>query len=158
MQPSQERQRQDRRLGEGQADGHGHDDPIMAAGRGHAFLGGSDRVAEPAQAPDRLAAFVSQRVIDQQRDGTGELETGQDQDGEAFGQRGWVPGGTLEEIVVGVQTVTLGMIAQLLRLRVVGDTAEAVLSQTQNPSEKELAVSGEGSRSKGCLLYTSRCV
>ena len=149
MQPGQKRQRQDRRLGEGQADGHRHDDPVVATGRGHAFLGGGDRVAEPTQAPDGLAAFVRERVIDEQRDGTGELQPGQDQDGEVVGQRDRVPGGTFEEIVVSIQTVTLGMVAQLLGLRIVGDAAEAVLSQTENPSEKELAVRGEGSRSKG---------
>ena len=44
--------------------------------------------------------------------------------------------------------MTLGMIAQLLGVRVVGDAAEAVFSQAQHPGEKQLAVGNEGSGSK----------
>ena len=96
----------------GHADGHGQDDPVVAAGGGHTFLGGGDGVAEPAQAPDALAALVGQGVVHQQGDGAEELEAGEDEDADAVGQAPRRPGGALEEVVVGVQAVALGVIGE----------------------------------------------
>jgi hypothetical protein len=48
----------------------------VAAGGGDTLLSGSDGIAEPADAPDALAAFVGQGVIDQERDAAKELEPG----------------------------------------------------------------------------------
>ena len=122
---------------------------MVAAGGGYPFLGGSNRVAEPAQAPDMLATLVGEGVIDQQSDDPAGQQAGEDQIGETSAQALGSPGGTLEEVVIGIQAVALGMIPERLRLDVVSDAAKAVLAQTQHPGEQELAVGPKGRRREG---------
>ena len=66
-QPRQQGQRQDRDAGARQTHRYGQDHPVVSAGGGDTFLGRGDGIAEPTQSPDRLAAFMSQGVVYQQR-------------------------------------------------------------------------------------------
>jgi len=96
-----------------------------------------------------LAALVGQGVIHQQGDHAAQVEAREDQDGDAVGQARDRPGGALEEVVGGVQAVALMVVAEGFRLGAVGDAAEAVLAQAQNPTEDEPAVSLERGAGEG---------
>src|SRR5262249_28174716 len=135
--------------GERQAHGHGQDHPVVATGRGGAFLGGGDGVAEPAQAPDVLAALVGQGVVYQQGDPAADVEAGEGEQGGAVGPAGHRPRRALEEVVGGVQAVALAGVAEGLGSSAVGDAAEAVLAQAQDPAEEEPAVGLERGAGEG---------
>jgi hypothetical protein len=115
MQAGQQGQGQDGRLYPREADGDGHDDPVMTAGGGDPFLGRGDGIAEPTESPNTLAPFVGQRVIDQEGDETQPGEACQDKAGNVIGQSVRVPGGAFKEVVEVVQAVALGRIGRGLR-------------------------------------------
>src|SRR5262249_35073683 len=108
VQAGQQGQGQDGGVAAGQADGHGQHDPVVAAGGGDSLAGAGDGVAEPAQAPDALAALVRQGVIDQQGADAPGRQACQHQPGDAVGQAAGGPGGALEEVVVAVVAVASG--------------------------------------------------
>src|SRR5262249_52442466 len=121
VQACQQRQGQGGGVVPGGAGGHRQDPPAVPAGGGRALGGGCDGVAEPSQAPNAVAAFVGQGVIDQQRDAAEELHAGEDQHANAVGQALRRPGGACEEVVVGVQAVALGKVGDVLRVGRVAD-------------------------------------
>src|SRR6185312_5837130 len=115
----------------------------MTAGSGHPLLGRGNGIAEPAQSPDALTTLVSQGVVYQQSDDTHEAEACEDEDADLVGQALRRPGGTLEEVVVGVQSVALAMVGWGLGLAIVTDASKGVFAQTHDPGEQEVARGGE---------------
>jgi hypothetical protein len=87
---------------------------------------------------------VSQGVVYQQCDGTHEAEACEDEDADLVSQALGRPGGTLEEVVEGVQSVALAMVGWVLGLAIVTDASEGVFAQTHDPGEQEVARGGEG--------------
>ena len=158
VQPGQQGQRQDGDAGAGQADGHGQDHPVVAAGGGHALLRRGHGVAEPAEAPHAPTALMSQRIVHQERDRTGQREATQDQDADVIGKSGRCPGRALEEVIIGVQAVALRMIGEYVRMDLVCDPAQGPSAQTHNPRQQELAVgNGRGLREDRGQGIDDRC-
>jgi hypothetical protein len=87
---------------------------------------------------------VSQGVVHQQRDGTRETEVREDEDADVVSQALGRPGGTLEEVVVAVQSVASAMVGRVLGVAIVADASEGVFAQTHDPGEQEVAIAGEG--------------
>src|SRR5579872_624645 len=154
VQPGRQRQGQDGDACARPADGHGQDNPVVAAGGRHALLRRGHGVAEPAQAPDALAALVGQGVVHQQGDDAEQLEAGEYEDADAVGQVPRCPGGALEEVVGRIQAVGAAVIGGALGVRVLGDTAERVLAEAHDPSEKQLgAGNSRGLCKRGCQCF-----
>ena len=65
------------------------------------------------------------------------------------GQRRGVPGGALEEVVVGVEAVTVVVVGDVIGLGVVGDASQGVVAQAHDPAEQELAGGDGGGVSEG---------
>jgi hypothetical protein len=102
MQAGHQQQGQDGCVAERKAVGHGQDNPVRSAGRGHPLLGGGGGIAPPAQAPDTPAALVHQGVIDQQRHAPEGRGVGKDQDAHLVGQPGGAPRRVLERMAARV--------------------------------------------------------
>jgi hypothetical protein len=141
VQSRQQRQRQDEG-GAGDTKGHSHDDPVVTAGGGDPFAGAGDGVTPPTQSPDGLAAFVSEGVIDEEGDTASEVQSGEDEEGEAIGEILGFPGGTLEEVVVGVHAVAFGVVRGRLRVGGMSDAEQGVLTQAHDPGKQESARGG----------------
>src|SRR5215472_1610817 len=138
VQAGQHRQGQNRDGRERHADGQRQDDPVMAAGGGDPLLGAGHGVAEPAQAPDRPAALVGQGIVDQDRQAAQGLQAADDEQGHLIGQALGGPSRTFKEVVVAVQSVTLGVIGAVTRVGRVAHPPEGVLAQAQDPAEYDL--------------------
>ena len=109
MQPGQQGQREDDGRA-GDTEGDGHDDPVVPRSGGDPLTGAGDGVTPPAEAPDALAALVGEGVVDEQTDAAGEAQAGEDEDSHPIGEVLGLPTGTLEEVVVAVEPVTLGVV------------------------------------------------
>src|SRR6202522_2804317 len=144
VQSRQDGQRQDRTGGEGNANGHGQHDPVVPRGGGYPATGARDGIAEPAHAPDLLAAFVGQRVIDQQGDGTEPFESRENEQGDLVGQVFGIPGRAFKEVVVDVQAMALGVVGCVPRVDRMTNVPEVVLAQAHDPAKQQLGTSTEG--------------
>src|SRR5262249_57303209 len=96
-------------------------------------------VAEPAESPNALAAFVRQRVIDEEGDDTAGSEPSEDKEGDAVGQTLGCPGRALEEVVIAVKAVALAMVGWGLGGGAFGDVEEGMMSGTQDPGLQQFS-------------------
>ena len=71
-----------------------------------------------------LSPLARQGVVDQQGDGTPELETGEDEHANTAGQALGCPGGAFKEVVDRVQAVALGVIRNNAGVTILGKAAE----------------------------------
>ncbi len=149
MQARQQRQSQNGHAATRQAHGHSQHHPVVPRGRGHPFLRRSTGIAEPPQAPNTLAPLVGQGIIDQQCDRAQELQPGEHQHGDPVGQGLGRPRRTLQEVVVTIQAMTLGVIVASVRPSILGNASESVLAQAHDPAQQQLAASNEGRSGEG---------
>jgi hypothetical protein len=92
---------------------------------------------------------VGQGVIDEQGEHALEVEPRDDEKGDAPREVAWRPGGALEEVVIAVQAVALGMVAGGIGMDGVGDAGEGVFAQTHDPAEQQVRPRGEGGLGEG---------
>ena len=139
VQPAMDRQAKND-VGLGNANGQSHHHPMIAAGGGDAFGGGSHRVAEPAQAVDVLAAFVQQCVVDDQIEQTGRIEAHDDLHGHTACQVRDGPGRTTEEIVMAVERMSFFPIDGCVGLNGLKDGELGASREAHQPAQKDLAM------------------
>jgi hypothetical protein len=101
---------------------------------------------------------MGQSVIHEQRDDTEELEACDEEDTDAVSQALGCPGGTLEEVVIGVQTVTPGVIGDAVRVCVFGRAPKRVFTETHEPSQQEFAAGVIGRLSEGGTEFVDKGV
>lgn len=146
MQTSKERQGQDGLSANGIAKGNGENHPVMSRSSSDSATRGGNGIAEPTNAPDVLAAFMKQRVIDKQSDAARKFQSGQDKNANLFRQVGDFPGGAFKKVVIGIQVMALAMVGGRIRVSGFADAKKGLFTKAGDPTEKE-EVAGDA---RGC--------
>lgn len=115
-----------------------HDHPVVSRRRGDSLGGGGDRVAEPAQAVDRLAALVQQAVVHHQVERARRVQRQDDRHSDLVGQGLHGPGAAAEEVGEPIEGMMLdprdhGAGVDGLEDPILGPRAEA-----HDPAEEEV--------------------
>ncbi len=125
---------------EGQLHDQGHDHIVEAEAENLARPGGQDRIEEDTAEGDLLATFVTESVIDDNRDQTERDEVGEDEQAQERAEFVPIPLGTGEEGVDGVEVHLRPQASEL------PDLGEGAATQTEDPGDDNRLEDGKGLR------------